>query len=333
MTTLKDIAKRAGVSVMTVSRVINGQTSKVSKETIEKINALIKEYNYIPNSAARALSGRSSKIIALCTDWKDYDFLESPYHSKIASIIGHNISKNGYYLMLCGLTSIEKIVADLKTWNVAGAIFLGIAEDNIAKLNQKLKIPLVCIDCYFKDKNISTVGTNDYKGGYLAGRYLANAGHRNIGFSSYNLENNTLLAERFKGFTDALTESGISFNYKHLYTGDVSYEGGLLIGKKIADDKDVTAVFATGDIMAVGIMEGARLNGINVPKDLSIIGFDDLPLCLYVTPKLTTIHQQVLQKAEISTNLLFDLIQHKSCEVKNIVLDVEIMERQSVIQI
>lgn len=333
MTTLKDIAKKADVSVMTVSRVINGHTSKVSKETIEKINALIEEYNYVPNSAARSLSARSSKIIALCTSWKDYDFLESPYHSKIASIIGHNISKNGYYLMLCGLTSVEKIVADLKTWNVAGAIFLGISEDNITKLNQKLKIPLVCIDCYFKDKNISTVGTNDYKGGYLAGRYLANSGHKNIGFSSYNLENNILLAERFKGFTDALTESGISFDSKHLYTADVSYEGGLLIGKKIANDRDITAVFTTGDIMAVGIMEGARLGGLNVPKDLSIVGFDDLPLCSYVTPKLTTIRQQVVQKAEISTNLLFELIQHKPYKVKNIVLDVDLVERQSVIQI
>lgn len=331
MITLKDIAKESGVSVMTVSNVINGNHSKVSKNTIEKVNSIIKKYNYIPNSAARMLSSRASKIIAMCIPgYKNESLLTSPYNSNLIGVIERIVYKKGYYLMLCSAEENEEIVSNLRTWNVDGSFFLGVTDKNISNLKKQLKFPIVFLDSSYKLDEIINVGSNDYKGGYLAGRYLANAGHRNIGFASNDLNNSDILYNRFSGFQKALLESGITLPDDHIFKGDISYEGGIAVGKEIANKKNITAVFSTADIMSIGIIEGARLGGLTVPRDLSVIGFDDLPICNYVTPKLTTIHQDITKKGELAANLLFELIEHENCKGQNIVLDVELVERQSV---
>ncbi len=339
MTTLKDIAAKAGVSVMTVSNVINGNYSKVSQGTIEKVNQLIKEYDYVPNSAARMLSAKASRIIALCLsdailtpDIKTNPF-ESPYNSKLIGIIQRTIQDMNYYLMLCGGRSTDSIINDLKTWNVEGAIFLAGYDPFIPEITRTLQFPMLFIDSYYEKQSLMNIGADDYTGGYLAGRYLLNANHREIGFVSNLTADNTLLNQRFQGFSDALKEEGITLDEDHIFNSHISYEGGLTVGRKLAERRDITAVFSTADIMAIGIMEGARLGGLTLPRDLSVIGFDDLDVANYVTPKLTTIHQDIEQKGTLVVEKLFQLIRNPEHEKEHIVMPVEIIERQSVMHL
>lgn len=337
MATLKDIAIEAGVSIMTVSNVINGNHSKVSKKNINIINDLIKKYNYVPNLTARSLTAKSSKIIGVIVPFCDSNdnIFKNPYISELFGVIQNIIRERGYYLMMRSVRNVSDISALLKNWNMDGAIFLMPDYDNIIySILKENKLPMVFLDSYSKIDSILSVGINDYKGGYIATRYLINNGHKKIMFAGPFNKDNTLILQRLQGYKDALSEFNIPYNDSLAVNMDPTYEMGIALGRSISNKEfDVTAVFTTADIMAIGIMEGARINGMIIPNDLSLIGFDNLLPSTYVTPKLTTISQDIESKGKTAVNLLLDYLENNCVENNKIVLDVEIIERQSVKQL
>ncbi|WP_455715167.1 LacI family DNA-binding transcriptional regulator [Anaerosporobacter sp.] len=334
MATLKDIAAEAGVSVMTVSNVINGNNKKVSEATIQMINDLVKKYNYVPNLSARSLTSKSSKLIAIILSNSDplCNYFTNPYLSELFGEIETLIRKNGYFTIIRSVQDIDSVSDILKNWNVDGAIFLTHQEEmEIEHILNTAPCPIVFVDSYTEKNNDAlVVGINDYKGGYIATKYLIQNGHQKIGFAGPYSESNKIVAHRFDGYLAALQEANIPFHEELLITTNTSYEDGLLLGRKIANHEyDVTAVFATADILAIGLMEGAKCNGCIVPNDLSLIGFDGLQLCELVSPKLTSISQNVQSKAKSSVNLLLNAIQKKIVKEPTITLDVELVPRQS----
>lgn len=339
ISTLKDIANVAGVSVMTVSNVVNGNHSKVSKETIDKINHLVQEMKYTPNAHARVLSTKKSSLIAFCIPSNTQkNLLEDPYNSYIAGAISRQAEAKGYSLLLNSETDVQKLIQNLKSWNLAGAIFLGISEKDLKEIHNSISIPFVCLDSYFDSDQIISIGTNDYQGGWLAGNYLTNLGHKNIAYASgknildkNSKKLNPLLYYRFKGFKDALKEKNLSVKEEQVLSGEVSYNEGIEMGHRLARMKDVSAVFCTADILAIGIMEGLRLNGINVPSQISVLGFDDLNVSQYVHPKLSTVHQQNSLKGEKAIDSLLELISNPKATISSIKYDVKIVERQTTI--
>ncbi|MBE6090941.1 MAG: LacI family transcriptional regulator [Clostridium beijerinckii] len=340
MVTLKDIAAEAGVSIMTVSNVINGNHSKVSKKTIEKIEKIIQKYNYVPNLTARSLTAKSSKIIGVIVPIKGSfnNLFKDPYISELFGIIQNAVRENGYYLMVRSVKDVSDISALLKNWNMDGAIFLMPDYDNlIYSILKENKLPMVFLDSYSKIDNIISVGINDYKGGYIATRYLINNGHRKILFAGPCHKDGVPIPQiikRLEGYKDALLESNIEFNESLIVDVEPNYEVGINLGRSICNKEfDVTAVFTTADIMGIGIIEGAKLNGKIVPNDLSVIGFDNLLPSVYVTPKLTTISQDIESKATKAVNLLIEYIENGSVSNNKITLDVELVERQSVGQL
>lgn len=337
MATLKDIATEAGVSIMTVSNVINGNHSKVSAKNIEKIKNLIDKYNYVPNLTARSLTAKSSKIIGVIvpfTDCKDNIF-KNPYISELFGVIENCVREQDYYVMIRAVKDISEISALFKNWNIDGAIFLMPDYDDIIhNILKQNKLPMVFLDSYSTLDSILSVGINDYKGGYIATKYLINNGHKKIMFAGPITNNNTIILQRLQGYKDALAEYKIPYDDKLVVTVDPTYEKGIILGKSISNKEyDATAIITTADIMAIGIMEGARLNGMLIPNDLSIIGFDNLLPCTYVTPKLTTISQNIEQKAKLAVDLIMEYIKNGNIKNNKITLDVEIIERQSVIRI
>lgn len=336
MVTLKDIALEAGVSEMTVSNVINGKHKKVSAQTIEKINELIKKYNYVPNLNARSLASKSSKLIAIILSNSNSlcNYFTDPYLSELFGEIETLVRSKGYYTIIRSVASEELLdVADiLKTWNVDGAIFLTHQEQQtISTILENTPCPSVFIDSYADDESDAmTVSINDYKGGYIATKYLIQNGHKKIAFAgSYN-ESNRIIAERYRGYRAALKEAGIVYRDEFCIITDTLYEDGLALGRRIANHEfDITAVFTTADILAIGLINGAKCNGCIVPNDISVIGFDGLQISELVTPQLTTILQNVRHKAEATVQLLFDAIEHNDIVNKNIVLDVELAPRQT----
>lgn len=331
---LKTIAKLAGVSTVTVSNVMNGKYNKASKETIERIQRIIAENNYQPSATARSLTMKQSRIIGVVIPnlQESESFAVSPYNTQILGYLDRYIRKEGYYMMLrCVMESVEAL-PDFATWNTDGAFLLGVVAEDALKLKEKLDIPVVFIDTYDKGGSLATVGIDDYKGGYLAGRYLLDKGHRQIAFVSSATEFPGVMQERYRGFRDALAKCGVPFGKRNCFvTDNVLYKWGVDAGRRIAaSGREFTAVAAMADVLALGVMEGLRLGGLEVPEDISVIGFDDLTECQYVHPRLTTISQHLEEKARQAGDYLFSMLRGGADAAGCRRVDVELVERQSV---
>lgn len=331
--TLKDIAKEANVSSVTVSNVINGKYSKVSKETVQKVQDIIEKYNYKPNATARSLAMKKSKIIGVIIPniGADSSFLQSPYNSEVLSVLEQQIRKQDYYLMIRCVGNCSEVLPLFSTWNVDGMIFVGAYKEEVHNIVEKVDIPTVFIDSYSDTDEFAGIVADDYKGGYLATKYLLARGHKNIIFAGPNSESQGVVHERFLGYCDAMKEKELPIEKRHIYEAVINYEAGIETGKQIAfSSPEATAVVSTADILALGIMEGLRLSGKMVPEEVSIVGFDNSPECSYCYPKLTTVSQNITRKAEHAAEYLFEMIaEEKSINVQEKV-DVEIIERQSV---
>ncbi|MDD2972176.1 MAG: LacI family DNA-binding transcriptional regulator [Lachnospiraceae bacterium] len=333
--TLKDIAAEAHVSVMTVSNVVNGKHDKVSSATIEKVMAIVNKYHYVPNLTAKSLTAKSSNLVAVIVPFgeteNDINFFENPYISTMIGVMEKKLREYGYYVIIRSVGTKGDITRLLKNWNVAGALFLIPSfETMIDSLLSENDFPLVFFDSRSDNRSIMNVKTDDYKGGYIAAKYLINHGHKKIAFVA-DYRDSVILLERYRGYRDALTESRIRFQEDWVYFNAPTYEDGIQTGKQLAERTDpVTAAMSTADICSIGIMEGARLGGLRIPSDLSVIGFDNLDLCRYTTPKLTTVSQHITAKAERAVALLLEKLEKGTVEKTTVMLDVEIIERQSV---
>ena len=175
------------------------------------------------------------------------------------------------------------------------------------------------------------IGIDDYKGGYISAKYLLEKGHRKIAFVGPDENVSYVIKERCRGFRDALKEYNLKLSDEDIYVSDTSIDGGVEIGNRIINsDKKYTAISAMSDTLALGICSALLHNGIKIPDDISIIGFDNIKPCDYINPSLTTVSQNLEEKASLVGKRLFEMIKTKKSDKTNEILDVEIIERQSV---
>ena len=242
--------------------------------------------------------------------------------------IEKELQKNEYFTMIRSVSKNADIISLLKNWNVDGIIILyPAAGEYMAKLMDSATCPIATFDCELEHSNLINITSNDEKGLYLSTKYMINHGHSAIAFVA-DYKSSHVLANRFNGYKRALEENHITFNPDYVYEYSPSYEGGIQAGREIASNSSpVTAAVTTADICAIGIMEGARLGGYRIPVDLSVIGYDNLTLCQYTLPKLTSVSQNIPQKAKLATSLLLEKIRtgsvSSSCQAA---LDVEIVD-------
>jgi len=235
--------------------------------------------------------------------------------------------------MVSMLQSQENIMQSLHTWNVEGAIFLGMFDDEIEKIHQVVNVPMVFIDSYGNLRSLSNIGIDDYKGGRLAARYLLNRGHRKIAFVGPPTKSNGVVQHRFAGVYDELKENGIVLSPHHQFVieSDVQPEIIIETGVKIANLRgELTAAVVASDQIASYLMRGLRISQVRIPEDFSVIGFDNLPICTQLTPQLTTIAQDLDQKANLSVEVLFRKLRFPLSPAESLVLDVQLVERESV---
>ena len=168
MVTLKDIAKEAGVSVMTVSNIVNGNYTKVSKETAEHVQKIISQMGYVPNASARSLAKSKTNIIAIIMRGEENENpMLNPYYSAMVGAMIRKIQQHGYYAMVNIMKSHQDILQSLRTWNVDGAIFLGLFDDEIEAMYSVCDVPMVFVDSYSNVRQLSNIGIDDFKGGQL----------------------------------------------------------------------------------------------------------------------------------------------------------------------
>lgn len=330
MVTLKDIAERAGVSMMTVSRVMNSKEGKVSEKTASRIRSLADEMGYIPNSSARSLAAKSSQIIAvILRDSNTFHPLSDPYNASFLGFITREIQKRGFYVMIHFVQDFSDITFRLRSWNAEGAIFLGVFDEEVQKIQNRNKIPLVFIDSYSNVRQLINIGIDDYKGGQLAAEYFLKNGHKTLGFVGPFTKTGGVISKRYQGFSDTLLAHQITLFDKHVY--DLEQMDPQDIIDSISHDScPPTGLFVFSDETALQLINIASNKGWDIPSRLSFIGFDDLPSFCTFSDKLTTIHQDIFRKAETSCNILFEHIATPDKPSESITLDVRLVERNSV---
>lgn len=333
MPTIKDIAREAKVSVTTVSNVIHGKSDHVAPETVERITRIIEAHNYTPNMSARALVNRSSRIIGVINHLipqQAGSFLQDPFHGAFIGGIERTLRLRGYYMMLRTVESEAEIFSLFSNWNLDGIILTGLFADSFFGRLVELDKPMVLLDSYIESEKVFNVGLDDYEGGLIATRYLIERGHRSIVFASPRRHRRGVIEERFKGYRDALKEAGIPLARENLYEQEITIAEGIELGRRLSRRDDATAIFATADILAAGIVSGLHAEGLRVPDDKSVVGFDDLYISLITNPQLTTVHQDAEEKGSIAATLMVDCLEGREIGERSIVMPVSLVERASV---
>lgn len=327
MVTLKDIAREAGVSVMTVSRVVNERYSEVSEENIRKIQEIIDKLGYVPNYSARSLSSKSSRIISIIV-YGPSNPMESTYNAYMVGQIILGVQARGYNAMVHFIVDYSDVTRHLQSWKSEGAIFLGTFDENIRQIQESNKIPLVFTDSYSSVRQVINIGIDDYKGGVLAAEHFIQNGHTGFAFASPHIHCSQVVQQRLKGFQETLLRSGFPFPKDHIFDiFDPSDCAESLCSLK----EPVSAVFAPMDTYAAELIVALKKKGRRIPEDYSIIGFDNFPVCGYVEPGLTTISQNIDQKAQYAVDILFQHLENHRLPTQHMVLDVELVQRESVL--
>lgn len=332
--TVKDIAKYVGVSATTVSNVINKRGGRVSDEIIERVNKAVVELGYKKNYSALSLVSKKSNLIGVIipqTENEKNIMLDNPFYAEFISALEYKLRAAGYHMILSGAAKEDDDVSYLESWNLDGIILLGVYDDAFYQNLKDMDIPIVLVDSYIKDDYFYKVRIDDELGGYLATKYLLEKGHKNIGIVTGNIKKEGVAEKRYLGYKRALKEFQIAYNDNYIFEDTVSYEWGYEVGKKISKERqDITALFSIADIMASGLISAFHEEKINVPDDISIIGFDDVILAKIATPPLTTVNQNIHEKAEISAKVMMDILNGHISEEDNVLLNVYVVERASV---
>ncbi|MGC8765625.1 MAG: LacI family DNA-binding transcriptional regulator [Brevinematia bacterium] len=336
MVRMCDVAKRAGVSIMTVSRVVNGVKGKVSEETRKKVLKIIKELNYYPNFVGRALHGSRLKIIGVISPLITAGIiLENPFYYELIMGIEEVCTERGYDVMI----STRKKPRNLDYFRnfyerkLDGIIIVAPNINTIDfDLIEKDQIPVVLVGERTKRK-VGYVDADNEEGGFLAVKYLYEKGHRDIAIvTGVPTMRNSI--DRLQGFKKGMKQYNLEVNEDWIITGNFTYEGGVAAVNSIMKQKKrPTAVFCTNDLSALGFINQAKKYGIKIPDDISVIGFDNISASQYSSPPLTTIKQPIFQMGKASAESLLNRINDREMIGEGRIFPVEIVERESVISI
>ena len=333
MIRIKDIADRAGVSPTTVSNVIHGKTGRVSKATVEKINRILKEMEYVPSISARMLANNSSGLIGVALGFMkkgNASSFEDPFVSAMLGNLEYQIREHGYYMMLVARHEQDDIMQQALGWNFDGMIAMALKEKEIAELSERLGKPLVTIDQYLSPElGVRSITMDDRGGAYQMSLYLIGKGHKKFLF----LSDCDLGVDHYRwlGVRQAMEEAGIEdFESRHIVIPwnpeqrEKAYEEMLPFFKK------QTALFFSSDYYALEASNFLQNRGIKVPEEISIAGFDDVTYATLARPKLTTVHQMVDGKARRAVEVLMHLIQDEPVQKDIPPLPTTLVERESV---
>jgi DNA-binding LacI/PurR family transcriptional regulator len=334
--TLKDIAARAGVSISTVSRVINNKDSKAaSAEVQEKIWSIVRETGYTPNIAARSLKlGEAekpnltvNKSIA-CIVARSENAIDEPFFLDLSRAIEKEAFKYGYVLRYTfsafdlNSTNTFNIISSTK---VDGVVVLGRFNLNLYGFIKKHYKNVVYAGLNSIDYNYDQVICDGYKASVAAVKHLINLHHTNISYIG-----ETTHEVRFKGYCDTLKEAGLTINPQNIIDTHLSTDGGYNGAKKLLNSKtNTTAIFCANDITAIGAMKAIKESGLSVPEDISIISIDDIDMAQYVSPMLTTIHIPIDELGKITAKTLIDRIEHGHSLSMKIEIPFTITKRES----
>ena len=341
MSTIKKIAKLSGVSATTVSNVLHGRTTKVSPETLEKVQSVLKAEKYAPNLAAQILAHQKSHIIGVIiyhAPRVGETMIEDPFASSILGAFEEKIRLHDYYMMIHITDSATKVEELAKSWNLDGLLILWFSPEGSKRLLDNTKTPIVFIDSYLDENSprFYNVGLDDFNGGYIATKHLIEMGHTKIGFVTDDtrideVEDKGGFKKRLNGYKAALKDNNIEFKRENIILLSPQKEERFLAYNKMKENGfNFSALFFIADYYAAEATSFFQKHGIKIPYDISIVGYDDVIYSQIVQPQITTIHQNIYEKGCIAAEMLFKLINNEKVANNDIMLPVKLIKRDSV---
>ncbi len=328
--TMKDIAKKAGVSKSTVSRAL-GDDPRVNEETKKRIKQMAKDMKYQPHKAAQALANNNTNIIGIVFP-KFPRSIADPFFLEFLQGIGDIAVKNGYSLNLYNDDIEEKENLDkiFHKHNVDGVI-LTEPKLNDPRINylKNEGLPFVFLGNPMGDQDVHWVETDNQIGAYKAVNYLIKSGHSKIATITGSLD---LVAGQYRlqGYKDALIEEGIEVDSDLIINADFTQDSAYKATKELLNiDSDYTAVFAANDLMALGVLKALKEVGISIPGEIAIMGYDGIQIGEFVDPPLTTIYHSGLKMGQIAMDLLIKILRAEEVEEKHILIPPELLVRGS----
>ncbi|MHB1653546.1 MAG: LacI family DNA-binding transcriptional regulator [Desulfitobacteriaceae bacterium] len=309
MVTIKDVARLAGVSISTVSRVLNNNDHPVNSETKERILAAIEELSFYPNAIARGLQANKTKTIGLILP-----DIGNPYYPGIVRGVEDLAHELGYTLILCNADRsrerTQEYLRVLREKRVDGIIFTGggIAQDaQQGNFFEKDAVATVVIGKHWS--NLPSVQVNNVKAAREACEHLLSLGHRQIATVT-GPEASTTARDRLEGYRQGLAAFGLTEHPEWIILGDFEVDSGYRAVAQLPrmGREGITAIFAQNDLMAIGVINALQQRGMKVPDDVAVVGFDDIPLASFVTPKLSTVAIPVYELGMTAMKVLAKLL-------------------------
>jgi LacI family transcriptional regulator len=337
MATIKEIARLAGVSTTSVSNVLHGKKQRVSGKTRELIDTLIKQHHYVEKLGLRHLNNNRSQIICLTVNPRklfENTVFTDPFYGQILGTMERALHKQDYYLMAYASEDVNEIFRTASAWNIDGIIALSFDRYDCDKLATLTRKPVVSIDVIDGvTNNFVNVGLEDFQGGYLMARYLIDAGYEDIWvFANADMG---VDHQRFLGCDKAFTETRFPFNRNHYVFISDNHEARITRYEELlplwAKKNKKRALFFFSDIYALECLAFLSGRGVRIPADIGIAGYDDILYSGISNPPLTTVRQNIPQKAEQAVEQLFRLLNEEVLPERDIRLPVELMIRASTV--
>lgn len=328
MTTMKDIARIAGVSLSTVSHVVN-RSRFVSPEITERVQKVIQELNYKPSLLARSLKMKETNTIGMLVTASN-----NPFFAEVVRHVERYCERHNYHLILVNTDgnsdSLKKHLERLLSKQVDGLLLMCAEPQNFdPEIMATIQLPMVVIDWWQQPLNADIIHENSELGGYLATKALIDAGYREIAIITGE-SSKPLTANRLKGYKGALLEQNLQIRPEWIVESHFHYDGGIeATAKLLALPNRPRAIFAMSDSIAIGAYQAIWQAGLRIPQDIAVIGYDNIELAQFLAPPLSTIHQPKARLAKKAIEQLLARIKEPTKPVENIQLSPELIKRQS----
>jgi len=327
---IKEIAKQAGVSTATVSRVLNG-SDKVHQKTVERVLKVVDEMDYRLDHVARRMRVKSTDSLVFGLIITD---IGNPFFSNVAKGVEEVAYKNKFVIMICNTNEDpekEKLFFNsMRSEKVSGVIIVPTAGNNsFFKEIADTNFPLVTIDRKIKELSVDTVSIDNKEGGYLATKHLIESGHKRIGIVK-GIKGLNNAEDRFNGYKKALEEAGIPISEELITYGDFVETGGRKAMKNLLSlDQPPSAVFSTNNLMTLGCIKEIYRRRISIPDEIALVGFDDSTWAEALIPPLTTIRQPGYEIGVNAAELLINRLNNPDASIKYVVLNPQLVVRES----
>lgn len=327
--TIRDVSRKANVSVATVSRVLNNQPG-FSEKTRRKVLKAIEELGYHPNQVARGLVSRKTRTVGVL-----FPVVSSMFSAALLQGIEAEANRRDYGVIVCNMGEkgdrFDRVVGMLAEKRVDGLLFVSEwLDDRFAERLEALAVPVVLVSTGSPGSPFPYVKADDFQGAFLATRHLLEAGHWRIGMVSGPPEDRIAGSPRIEGYRHALRSCGLAPSDRDIAVAGFDFHSGLKAAGELLDrSPDLTAVFAASDEMAAGVLACCYQRGIRVPDDLSVIGYDNLSLAEMTSPPLTTVAQPLERMGQTAMEMLVSMMEDGG-EPESLLLETSVVERFTV---